>query len=43
MEARNKYKDIAGATQAAFESAAYATTIAKAAVELSRSNSHDPD
>ncbi|KAL3501696.1 hypothetical protein ACH5RR_036145 [Cinchona calisaya] len=43
METRNKYKDVAAAAQAAFESAAYAAAAARAAVELSRSDSHDPD
>nr|XP_027097810.1 uncharacterized protein LOC113717264 isoform X1 [Coffea arabica]XP_027097811.1 uncharacterized protein LOC113717264 isoform X1 [Coffea arabica] len=43
MEVRNKYKDVAAAAQAAFESAAYAAAAARAAVELSRSDSHDPD
>ncbi|CAB4295591.1 unnamed protein product [Prunus armeniaca] len=38
-----KYKDVADAAQAAFESAAYAAAAARAAVELSRSESHDPD
>ncbi|XP_021910533.1 uncharacterized protein LOC110824261 [Carica papaya] len=40
---RKKYKDVADAAQAAFESAAYAAAAARAAVELSRSDSHDPD
>ncbi|XP_065880477.1 uncharacterized protein [Euphorbia lathyris] len=40
---RKKYKDVADAAQAAFESAAYAAEAARAAVELSRSESHDPD
>ncbi|GLU04764.1 hypothetical protein SLE2022_218960 [Rubroshorea leprosula] len=43
MEARQKYKDVADAALAAFESAAYAAAAARAAVELSRSDSHDPD
>ncbi|GKV43948.1 hypothetical protein SLEP1_g51181 [Rubroshorea leprosula] len=43
MEARQKYKDVADAAQAAFESAAYAAAAARAAVELSRSDFHDPD
>ncbi|GLT76624.1 hypothetical protein SLA2020_482760 [Shorea laevis] len=43
MEARHKYKDVADAALAAFESAAYAAAAARAAVELSRSDSHDPD
>ncbi|KAL3644646.1 hypothetical protein CASFOL_009826 [Castilleja foliolosa] len=40
---RRKYKDVADAAQAAFESAAYAAAAARAAVELSRSGSTDPD
>lgn len=43
MEATPKYKDVAAAAQAAFESAAQAAAAARAAVELSRSDSHDPD
>ncbi|GLT34476.1 hypothetical protein SLA2020_089860 [Shorea laevis] len=43
MEARQKYKDVADAAQAAFESAANAAAAARAAVELSRSDFHDPD
>ncbi|PHU02007.1 hypothetical protein BC332_27258 [Capsicum chinense] len=42
-EARRKYKDVADAAQAAFESAAYAAAAARAAVELSRSESRDLD
>lgn len=43
-KARQKYKDVADAAQAAFESAAYAAAAARAAVELSRSNgSCSPD
>lgn len=42
LEGRQKYKDVADAAQAAFESAAYAAAAARAAVELSRSESHDP-
>lgn len=38
-----KYKDVAEAAEAAFKSAAYAAAAARAAVELSRSQSHDPD
>lgn len=38
---RQKYADVASAAQAAFESAAYAAAAAKAAVELSRSDSLD--
>ncbi|CAJ1932319.1 unnamed protein product [Sphenostylis stenocarpa] len=43
FQSRKKYKDVADAAQAAFESAAYAAAAARAAVELSRSESHDPD
>ncbi|KAK3033651.1 hypothetical protein RJ639_034530 [Escallonia herrerae] len=43
MKARRKYRDVADAAQAAFESAAYAAAAARAAVELSRSESQDPD
>lgn len=43
IKAEKKYKDVADAAQAAFESAAYAAAAARAAVELSRSESHDPD
>lgn len=43
MKGRRKYKDVADAAQAAFESAAYAAAAARAAVELSRSESQDPD
>ncbi|KAJ0094431.1 hypothetical protein Patl1_16467 [Pistacia atlantica] len=42
-EAGKKYKDVADAAQAAFESAAHAAAAARAAVELSRSEFHDPD
>ncbi|KAI9072635.1 hypothetical protein K1719_045402 [Acacia pycnantha] len=42
LEVKKKYKDVADAAQAAFESAAYAAAAARAAVELSRSESHDP-
>lgn len=38
-----KYKDVAHAAQAAFESAAYAAAAARAAVELSRPEGHDSD
>ncbi|KAK6931484.1 Vacuolar protein sorting-associated protein Ist1 [Dillenia turbinata] len=38
-----KYRDVADAAQAAFESAAYAAAAARAAVELSRSESQDPE
>lgn len=41
--AHKKYKDVADAAQAAFQSAAYAAAAARAAVELSRSEPHDPD
>lgn len=40
-EGRGKYKDVADAAQAAFESAAYAAAAARVAVELSRSD-HPP-
>ncbi|XP_073158470.1 uncharacterized protein [Henckelia pumila] len=40
---RVKYRDVAHAAQAAFESAAYAAAAARAAVQLSRSESTDPD
>lgn len=43
MKGRRKYRDVAHAAQVAFESAAYAATAARAAVELSRSESYDPD
>lgn len=43
MKAKIKYKDVADAAHAAFESAACAADAARAAVELSRSESHDPD
>ncbi|KAK1389966.1 putative vacuolar protein sorting-associated protein Ist1 [Heracleum sosnowskyi] len=43
MKAKIKYRDVADAAQAAFESAACAADAARAAVELSRSESHDPD
>lgn len=43
MKGRKKYRDVADAAQAAFESAAYAAAAARAAVELSRSGSYDPD
>ncbi|KAE8681306.1 putative tbp-1 interacting protein [Hibiscus syriacus] len=42
-KARKKYKDVGDAAQAAFKSAAYAAAAARAAVELSRSDFHDPD
>lgn len=43
FKGRQQYKDVAAAAQAAFESAAYAATAARAAMELSRSDSHDHD
>lgn len=43
MRGRKKYKDVADAAQAAFESAAYAAAAARAAVELSQSKSLDHD
>lgn len=43
MRGRRKYKDVADAAQAAFESAAYAAAAARAAVELSQSKSLDHD
>ncbi|CAA0818612.1 Regulator of Vps4 activity in the MVB pathway protein [Striga hermonthica] len=39
---RRKYRDVADAAQAAFESAAYAAAAARAAVELSRPGPFDP-
>ncbi|GMI75373.1 IST1-LIKE 6 [Hibiscus trionum] len=42
-KARKKYKDVADAAQAAFKSAAHAAAAARAAVELSRSDFHDPE
>lgn len=39
---RQKYKDVADAAQAAFESAAYAAAAARAAVELYRSEPRSP-
>lgn len=42
MKGKKKYRDVADAAQAAFESAAYAAAAARAAVELSRSEPHDP-
>ncbi|PON93481.1 Vacuolar protein sorting-associated protein [Trema orientale] len=41
MKARRKYRDVADAAQEAFESAAYAASAARAAVELSLSKSID--
>ncbi|XP_030549247.1 vacuolar protein sorting-associated protein IST1 [Rhodamnia argentea] len=43
FQMKKKYKDVADAAQAAFESAAYAAAAARAAVELSRSGSNGPD
>ncbi|XP_022945818.1 uncharacterized protein LOC111449950 [Cucurbita moschata] len=43
MRGRRKFKDVADAAQAAFESAAYAAAAARAAVELSQSKSLDQD
>ncbi|KAL6952355.1 hypothetical protein U1Q18_043977 [Sarracenia purpurea var. burkii] len=42
-KAREKYEDVAEAAREAFESAAYAAAAARAAVELSRSESWDED
>ncbi|XXG51029.1 hypothetical protein AAC387_Pa02g4897 [Persea americana] len=41
MKARKKYADVASAAQAAFESAAQAALAARAAIELSKSETHD--
>ncbi|XP_047342477.1 uncharacterized protein LOC124945978 [Impatiens glandulifera] len=41
MGKRRQYKDVVDAAQAAFESAAYAAEAARAAVELSKSGTHD--
>ncbi|XP_054825616.1 uncharacterized protein LOC129323086 [Prosopis cineraria] len=43
FKAREKYKDVADAAQAAFESAANAAAAARAAMELYRSEPHDND
>ncbi|CAJ2630750.1 unnamed protein product [Trifolium pratense] len=43
FKGKKKYKDVADAAQAAFESAAYAAAAARAAVELSRFQSHNDD
>ncbi|XP_021296612.1 uncharacterized protein LOC110425865 [Herrania umbratica] len=43
IKARKKYRDVAAAAQEAFESAAYAAAAARAAVELSRTESQDFD
>ncbi|PIN00643.1 Spindle pole body protein [Handroanthus impetiginosus] len=43
VKMRRKYRDVADAAQEAFKSAAYAAAAARAAVELSRSESTDPD
>ncbi|CAN0928856.1 hypothetical protein LINGRAHAP2_LOCUS36715 [Linum grandiflorum] len=40
LKSRNKYRDAAEAAQEAFQSAAYAATAARAALDLSRSNHH---
>ena len=40
---REKYKDVADAAQAAFESAAYAASAARAAMELYRSEPREDD
>lgn len=43
IKEKRKYKDVADAAQAAFESAAYAAAAARMAVVLSKSENHDPD
>ncbi|KAI9084943.1 hypothetical protein K1719_033116 [Acacia pycnantha] len=43
FKAREKYNDVADAAQAAFESASYAASAARAAMELYRSQPHDDD
>ncbi|XP_050221346.1 uncharacterized protein LOC126671608 [Mercurialis annua] len=43
VKSRKKYRDVAAAAQAAYESAEYAAAAARAAVELSRSYPRDPD
>ncbi|KAF3443895.1 hypothetical protein FNV43_RR13585 [Rhamnella rubrinervis] len=43
MKGRKKYRDVEAAAREAFESAAYAAAAARAAVELSTSESQDPD
>ncbi|KAK7269746.1 hypothetical protein RIF29_22481 [Crotalaria pallida] len=43
FKTKQKYKDVAEAAQAAFESAECAAAAARAALELSRSEPHDPD
>lgn len=43
MKSRKKFKDAADAAQAAFESATFAASAARAAVELSRTGPHDFD
>lgn len=43
MKGRRKYRDVADAAQVAFESAAYAAAAARSVVELSCSESFDPD
>ncbi|KAF7124381.1 hypothetical protein RHSIM_Rhsim12G0082500 [Rhododendron simsii] len=42
LKGTRKYKDVTDAAEEAFKSAAYAAAAARAAVELSRSESHDP-
>lgn len=43
IQTRRKYKDVADAAQAAYQSAAYAAAAARMAVELSKSENHDSD
>ncbi|OAY31293.1 uncharacterized protein LOC110631369 [Manihot esculenta] len=43
VKAKKNYRDVSDAAQAAFELAADAAAAARAAVELSRSEPHDPD
>lgn len=43
IKARKKYRDAAAAAQEAFDAAAYAAAAARAAIELSRSESGDND
>ncbi|XP_058193951.1 uncharacterized protein LOC131310773 [Rhododendron vialii] len=42
LKGTRKYEDVTDAAEEAFKSAAYAAAAARAAVELSRSESHDP-
>lgn len=42
LKGTRKYKDVTDAAEEAFKSATYAAAAARAAVELSRSESHDP-